>query len=92
MRTELQLLIANDVAEQKSSVYDLFIFYWKLVFELIWLLIHWSRLLLFFVLVHHHWLLLVVMMLSLADFYFVFLFENNNWWRSHYWENKIFKL
>ncbi len=29
MRTELQLWIANDVAEQKRSVYDLFIFYWK---------------------------------------------------------------
>lgn len=50
MRTALQLLIANDVAEQKSMVYDLFIFYWKyacILANCTWLLIHWNKLLLF---------------------------------------------
>ncbi len=59
MRNQFQLLIANDVAEQKSSVYDLFIFYWKHVFELIWLLIHWSKLLLFlswYIIIGCYWL------------------------------------
>ncbi len=46
MRTALQLLIANDVAEQKSMVYDLFIFYWKyacILANCTWLLIHWNK-------------------------------------------------